>query len=162
MCVMSAQRHLQPDLVDDVGDLPLQQHELEVVADASRVQLLAQADGAERVDAGTDGWPRRSSVRLVLPPPTSASSVHAPSNADAVRAPCRTARNDQAALFGLVDDLEGDAGAPANAIEKGVAVAGLAHGAGRDGAHLLHAVAVDDLAEPFERRERGIDGLRSG
>ena len=68
---------------------------------------------------------------------------------------------DEPALFGFVDDLERDAGAPLDAVEEHVAVARLAHRAGRDGAHVADAVAVHDVAEALERVERGVDGLRA-
>ena len=67
---------------------------------------------------------------------------------------------DEPALLRLVDNLERDAGAPADAIEKRVAVTGLAHGAGRHGPDLGDAVPVHDLAESLERANRRVERMR--
>ena len=55
-------------------------------------------------------------MRLVLPPPTSVSSVHAPCSAACRRERLLDGEEDQPALLGLVDDLELDAGA---ALDRG-------------------------------------------
>ena len=49
------ERDLQPDLVDDVGDRALEQRDLQIVAMAAQVELLAEPDRAERVDARAIG-----------------------------------------------------------------------------------------------------------
>jgi hypothetical protein len=67
----------------------------------------------------------------------------------------------QPALFGLVDDLESNPGAAANAIQEHVAVARLAHRARRHRADARDAVAVHDFAKAFQRSQCGIDRLRA-
>ena len=47
----AVQRDLDPDLFDDVGDIAAEKGQLDVVAVALQVELLAYADGAEGVDA---------------------------------------------------------------------------------------------------------------
>src|SRR6185503_12096145 len=69
-------------------------------------------------------------------------------------------QEDQPALLSLVDDLERDAGASPDAIEDHVAVARLADRARRHRADVADAVAVHDLAEALERRNRRIDRPR--
>ena len=64
------------------------------------------------------------------------------------------------ALLGFVDRLEGEAGVSGDPIQKQVAVAGLAHSTGGDRPDLAHLIAVEDFAEPLERGEGRIDGLR--
>jgi hypothetical protein len=63
------------------------------------------------------------------------------------------------AFLGLVDDFERDAGAPANPIEKGVAVSRLADGTGRNRPDLRDPIAVHDAPESFQRTDDGIERL---
>ena len=116
---------------------------------AAQVELLAQPDRAERVDAGAVG--------LALAQQRQAGAAAADlgqqrrrrrlkRRVPAQRLPDRQV--DQAALLGLVDDLERDAGAPADPIEEHVAVARLADRAGRHRAHAADAVAVHDSRKP--------------
>src|SRR6185295_8973776 len=65
---------------------------------------------------------------------------------------------DEATLFGLVDDLERDADPPLDAIEQQVDVARLADRAGRRGTDARDVVAVDDFPKAVERGERRLDG----
>ena len=125
----------------DVGDGASEQGDLKFVGVAAQVEVLAEPDGAERVDAGT--------VRLAAPQQRQARAAAA--DLDAQRpgalqggmAAQRVAdrEEDQAAFLGLVDDLEREAGAAADAIEKQLAVARFADRARRHGANALDAVA---------------------
>jgi hypothetical protein len=67
---------------------------------------------------------------------------------------------DEPAFLRLVDDVKGDAGPSANAIEEQLAVARFADRAGRHRADSLHLVGVDDVAKTFEGGKRGVGGLR--
>ena len=131
-CVTRSQRNLDADFLDDVGDVALEQATCRswlcrLRSSCWRIRTAPSAYTPDRL-----GWPRRSSVRLVLPPPTSTSSVHAPLNAGWPPSALPDGQIDEPALFRFVDDLERDAGAAADAIEEHVAVARLAHRAGRD------------------------------
>ena len=68
---------------------------------------------------------------------------------------------DEAAFFGFVDGVKGDARASAHAIEEQLAIPCFAYGACRDRTHVADVVAVDDLTEPFNRRKCCIRGLRA-
>ena len=98
----------------------------------------------------------------MLPPPTSVSSVQAPAQRRAPAERLLDGEEDQAALFGLVDDRKRDAGALLDPVQEHVHVPGLAHRAGRHGVNLGNPIAIDDAPEILEGRERGIDGLRIG
>ena len=161
MCVTRRQRNLEPDFLDDVRDRSLQQRELHVVGQPPQVELLPEPHGAERVDAGAIGLP--------VPQQREARAAAADLGQQRPRAAKRRAAAErlphgeehQPALLRFVDDLEGDPRAALDPIEEHVAVARFAHRAGRDGAQVLNAVAVDHAAEILERRERRVDRLRS-
>ena len=65
---------------------------------------------------------------------------------------------DEPALLRLVDDLERDAGAGAEQIEEGVAVARFADRARRHRGDVGDAVAVGNAAEAGDRGDRGVEG----
>jgi hypothetical protein len=69
-------------------------------------------------------------------------------------------RQDRRAGFlRFVDDVKGDTGPAANAIEEQLAVACFADRAGCHRPDSLHLVGVDDVAEAFESRKRGVGGF---
>ena len=66
----------------------------------------------------------------------------------------------QAALFGLVDDVEIDPGATPDAIQEHIAVPGFAYGAGRGGPDPADAIQFHRGTEPVHRGDHGIAGPR--
>ena len=156
----AVQRDLDPDLLDDVRDVAAEKRQLDVVAVALQVELLAQADGAERVDARVG--------RLAAPQQREAGAAAADFDQQRAGAaergvplePVPDRQIDQAALFGLVDDVESDAGAAPDAIEEHVAVTRFADGAGRGGPDPADAVQLHRGAEPVDRGDHGVTGPR--
>jgi hypothetical protein len=67
----------------------------------------------------------------------------------------------ESVFFRAFDDLELDSGAQPHLIEEAIAVGRFANRAGGDGAVLLDAVAVHDLAETLERFKRRLHGRRA-
>ena len=131
------QRDLEPDLLDDVGDVAPEQRQLDFLAVPAQIELLAEADRAKSVDARArrlappqQGQARAAAADLREQGPRPAEGgVSAELVADG--------QEHQAALFRFVDDVEGDAGARLDAVEEHVAVASFAHGARRDGADVM-------------------------
>ena len=124
-----------------------------------QLQLLPQADGAEGVDAGPDRLAaaqqrqaRAAAADLGKQGPLAVEPGLSPE--------CWTARKASRLSSASLMMSNAIPVRRADAIEKGVAVARLAHGAGRHGPHLLHAVAVDDAPEPLQRGQRGIGRAR--
>ena len=153
------QRNLAADLLDDVGDVTLEQAELQLVAVALEVELLAQPHRAERVHA--------RDLRFAA---AEQRQVGAAAADLGEQCPCALERRlvadgvadreeDEPALLRFVDDLERNAGAATDAIEEHLGVARFAHRAGGDGADVLDAVLVDELAEAEHGGERRVHRL---
>jgi hypothetical protein len=155
------QRHLPPDVLDDVLDGPLEEANPLLVAAVPGREVLAHADRAEGVGSRVDR----------LAPPQEGDVGAAPAHLDEESVGGveglvvleRLADRDvgQAVLLRAVDHLHVDTGAQAHAVEEGVAVGGLADGARRDRAVADDGVGVHDPAEALEGPERRLDGGRA-
>src|SRR5262245_56802762 len=112
------ERYFESDFLDDVGNRSLEERDLQGVAVPSQVELLSKPDSPERIHA-----------RAVRP---AAAQQHqartAPTDFPEERPGAlergMTAKSipdgevHETALFSFVDDVEADAGTPANPIEK--------------------------------------------
>ena len=154
------ERDFESNLVDDVGNRSFQQGELDIVGQTPQVELLTEPHRAQRVDAGAVGlsFPEQRQAR--------AAAAHlgqqGPGAANRGAAPEHLSHGeeDQTALLGFVDDLEGNTGAPLHPVEEHIAVPRLTNSAGGHRSHRVNTVAVNHAAEVLERRQGGIDGLR--
>ena len=87
------------------------------------------------------GSPLRRNEMSALPPPTSTQHRVARGQGLVAAQPLAHRQVGEAVLLGAVDDLDVDAGAQPHAVEEGLAVLGLAHGARGHGAIAHDAVA---------------------
>ena len=137
--------------------MPAQEaHPLLVAAVPGR-EALAHADGAERVGPGVDRLARAQERDV------GAAAAHLDEQGvagdEGLVIAQRLADGDvgQPVLLGAVDHLDVDPRAQAHAVEEGVAVDRLAHGARGHGAVAHDTVGVHDPAEALEGPERRLD-----
>ena len=91
---------------------------------------FAQAHRAQRLRKGVAQWPCSLAMISALPPPISTIRMRRWDAASGL-----DAEMNQAGLFGPGDDLDGGADGERSALHELGLVAGIAHGAGGDGAH---------------------------
>ena len=155
------QRGVGGDLINHVRDRSPQERQLHIMGQSLQVELLPQPHRAERVHC--------RSIGLALMEERQAGAAAADLDE---QGPCAAERRppaeslldgqeDQPALLGLVDDLEGDAGAALDPVEKQIDVARFTNRAGRHRPHAFDVIAVDDPLEALERGEGRVDGSRS-
>ena len=157
----AVERDLDADFFHDVGDVAVEQRDLQFLRVAAEVELLAEPHRPERVDAGPRG----------LPAPERREAGAAAADLDQQRArrlerrvPAQRIPDgqvDEPALLRLVDHFEPDAGPALDAVEEHVGIARFAHRARRHRPDVGDAVAVHDVTEPVERLEGRIHGLRA-
>src|SRR4029079_5103646 len=125
------ERNLEPDLADDIRDVPAKQCDLHVLTVASQIELLPQSHGAQRIHARV-AWlaaPQQRQARAAAPD-LCEKGARAPECSLAFQ-PIADGEKDEPAFFRLIDHFEDNTGTRLSAIEEHLSVARLAYRAGR-------------------------------
>ena len=156
-----AQRDLAADVEHDVLDVAAEEaHSLFVAAVPGR-QALAHAYGAERVGPGVDGLAAPQEGEIGAAPAYLHEQGVAHDQGLVLAQGLAHGGVGEPVLLGAVDHLDVEARAQAHAVEEGVPIDRLTHGARRHRPVAYDAVGIHDPPEAVEGPQRRLDRRRA-